>query len=235
MPAPLGPTSATVSPGAMSSVIPRRTGGALGPRRAVIEGHPVQADRPAYRRGEVHGIGSIGDRRGGVEQFEESFGRPARLAQLAVDVRHPADRPGHHRHVEERGDEFARRQSPGRDLVRPEDQDPGQGEQGDQRDRRAEERAHAHPPHRHGERRLDAAPVARDLVALAPERLDRPRPGHRLFQHGRRHAERRLILVRQQLQPPPEEDPRQHDRRHRDQDDPRQPPVGVRSPAPARR
>ena len=85
LPAPEGPTSATVSPARTCRSTPSSADG-LGPRR-IVEGHALEArSRPGPARGS--GSGSAGSRTGsvGAQELDQPLGRAGSALQFAPDL-----------------------------------------------------------------------------------------------------------------------------------------------------
>ena len=194
LPQPEAPTSATVSPGAMSSVMSckRRQGLARIGERDVAERKP--ALDAVERAGAAVAFGIL------VEHGENGFGRGQPALQLVVDGGEPFERRKQQQHGHEEGDKAADRDGvagrlPGRDI-----DDDRQCNRGDELDDGLVHGVGGDPFHLEQPRQIGGMAEARLLVFLAAEELDHAMSAHRFVDHLSEVADVLLRLARQPAQ-----------------------------------
>jgi len=158
LPAPEGPTRATLSPGAISRQMSSR---ALVCGGRIAEGDVFEADRRPRRLHRRFRPGGFVDGRFRVQQFEQPLGRPGGAHHIAPHFRHGADAAGHQGRVKDEGGELASGQGAVGHLAGadPEHEDDRSHDGGDDQGR--QRRAHSRAFDRSGEthfRALGEAP-----------------------------------------------------------------------------
>ncbi len=188
LPAPLGPTSATVSPGATARLKSRERR-MLRPRR-VAEGHVVELDRSARGRGrERLRRRRRDDRRLHLQQLHQPLGRAGGAQQVAVDLRQHGDAADEDDHVDDRLAEVAGADLAAHDRLRALVQAPEQRAEGRADDERDQERPHLRAAHGGAERALGRRREARGLAR--PPAGSSARPGSRSAPRRRSRSSRR--------------------------------------------